>query len=158
MRMKAILLISLLLPASPALAQGQSEDTSKDRQAIEQRVQQYFDGLTSHNAESLRKAFHPDARWFFASRKKLQFEKTLQQRINIATRMAKDSALHPTSPIAATTRILAIDITGDNAFVKAEAEYPLAIITEYLIFMRFEGDWKIAGGTISGKQKRLGNE
>ncbi len=65
-KIQTFLLIVMLTLVLPVLANAQS---GADESTIRHVVQYYFDGWKNNDVESMKKAFHPKAKWFFQSDK-----------------------------------------------------------------------------------------
>ena len=64
-----LLLSATLLVSLPLVAVAQGPDRARDEAAIRQVVQYYFDAMKNDDVESLKKAFHPKAKWLNAGDK-----------------------------------------------------------------------------------------
>lgn len=112
---------------------------AEDRQAIEQTIRTYFDGLYEGDADKLASVFHPTSaltweqdgkvsvlprdQWFDAVRKRAS-PKSLA--------LARDDA------------ILEIDQSGPTtAFVKVRCQIPPRYFTDYLNLLKTGGRWTI---------------
>ena len=162
MRTKNLLLAATLLISLPLLVLAQEPDRTKDEAAIRQIVQYYFDAMKNDDAESLKKAFHPKAKWLNAGDKGYLWEISQER---VAANLQSNARRHmPKSN--ATMKIVTIDITGGVASAKIETEYltngPPEIltklaykrgkITEYLSLIKFDDGWKIVTRIYSGEQ------
>ena len=118
----ALVALFLCLTAAPARV----EDA--DAAAIRRMVQYYFDGVDHNSIDSLRKAFHPDAKLMSIEDGKLmqlpveEWYTRLQQRKGPAPQ--------------ATRRIAQLEVTGTVAQVKADAQLSAARVTDYLSLAR----------------------
>ena len=153
----ATLLISL-----PLLALAQGPDSGRDEAAIRQSVQYYFDAMKNNDAESLKKAFHPKAKWLNAGDKGYLWEISQER---VAANLQSNARRHMLK-LNATMKIVAIDITGSVASAKIETEYSTsgppevipklaykgAKLTEYLSLIKFDDGWKIVSRIYSGEQ------
>ena len=111
-----------------------------DRQAIEQAIQTYFDGLYEGDVAKLGAAFHPCAHLYWADGKggvgdlpREQWFEMVKSRPSAASRgLARDD------------RILFVDQSGpETAFVKVACQLPPRYFTDYLVLNRTEAGWKI---------------
>ena len=162
MRIKNLWLAATLLIGLPLAVLTQGPDSARDEAAIRQIVQYYFDAMKNNDAESLKKAFHPKAKWLNAGDKGYLWEISQER---VAANLRSNARRHmPT--VNATTKILSVDITGGVATAKIETEnltnappeilpklaYKGARITEYLSLIKFDVGWKIVSRIYSGEQ------
>ena len=162
MQTKNLWLAATLLIGLPLVVLAQGPDRARDEAAIRQIVQYYFDAMKNDDAESLKKAFHPKAKWLNAGDKGYLWEISQER---VAANLQSNARRHmPT--VNATTKILAIDITGGVATAKIETEnltnappealpklaYKGARITEYLSLIKFDDGWKIVSRIYSSEQ------
>ena len=113
---------------------------SSDRAAIERATQTYFDGLYEGDADKLASVFHPTSVLTFEQDGKLvelSCEKWLE-----GVR-ARPSAKAKGLPRDDT--ILHFDQSGPTtAFVKVKCQIPPRYFTDYLSFLKIDGEWKVA--------------
>lgn len=161
MRRKNLLLAATLLISLPLMVLAQGPDRTGDEAAIRQIVQYYFDAVKNDDAESLKKAFHPKAKWLNAGDKGYLREISLER---VAANLQSNARRH-LSKCDATMKILSIDITGGVASAKIETEYLTsgpaelmpklaykgARLTEYLSLIKFDDGWKIISRIYSGE-------
>ena len=162
MRTKNLLLAATLLISLPLLVLAQGPDRAGDEAAIRQIVQYYFDAMKNNDAESLKKAFHPKAKWLNAGDKGYLREISQER---VAANLQSNARRHMPK-LNATMKIVAIDITGGVASAKTETEYLTggppevmpklgykgAKLTEYLSLIKFADGWKIIIRIYSGEQ------
>ncbi len=154
MKIQTFLLIVMLTLVLPVLANAQS---GADESTIRHVVQYYFDGWKNNDVESMKKAFHPKAKWFFQSDKYDLREVPISQ-VYANTRETARQKSSESKPVVG--RIVSIDITGEAATVKVEIDYPTAYVgvnvdlrtaprgarqTEYLSLIKFPEGWRIIG-------------
>ena len=113
---------------------------STDKAAIEQAVQTYFDGLYEGDADRLASIFHPTSELTFAQEGKLVVWTRDQWLDNVRKRESAKSKGSPRDD-----GILIFDQSGpDTAFVKVKCQLPPLYFTDYLVFVRADGTWKVA--------------
>ncbi len=136
---KPVLAAALLVPVALLTASiTRPSDEAAARPAVEDAVNAYFDGLMSSDAESLRRAFHPEAR-LMASRPDngelmiIPFEQWLGY---FDGGEMRDAATHA-------NRIVSVDVRGTAAVVKTDLTWPNVHYVDYLSLLKVEGEWKI---------------
>jgi hypothetical protein len=114
--------------------------SSNDRQAIEQMVQTYLDGLYEGDADKLASVFHDTSVLTYEQDGKLvvlpreQWLKMVRERPK-----PKDKGL-PRDDV-----ILMIDQSGPTtAFVKLKCQIPPRYFTDYLNLLKIDGLWVVA--------------
>ncbi len=114
--------------------------SSNDRQAIEQMVQTYLDGLYEGDADKLASVFHDTSVLTYEQDGKLvvlpreQWLKAVRERPK-----PKDKGL-PRDDV-----ILMIDQSGPTtAFVKLKCQIPPRYFTDYLNLLKIDGRWVVA--------------
>lgn len=111
-----------------------------DRQAIEQAVQTYLDGLYEGDADKLASVFHETSALTYEHDGKLtvlprdQWLKAVRERPAPKARgLMRDDA------------ILMVDQSGPTtAFVKVKCQLPPRYFTDYLSLLKVEGRWVVA--------------
>jgi len=103
----------------------QTQAQTTDLQSIENTINHYFEGMISHNAKSIEKAFHPTAimKWN---------EKGEYMEVNAV--QALSEYLNLNEPIKTKTKIVAVNLVGDAANAQLE-------------LMNINGEWKIVSKT-----------
>jgi hypothetical protein len=114
--------------------------SSDDRQAIEQTVQTYLDGLYEGDADKLASVFHDTSALTYEHDGKLvvlpreQWLKAVRERPK-----PKDRGL-PRDDV-----ILMVDQSGPTtAFVKVKCQIPPRFFTDYLNLLKVDGRWVVA--------------
>ncbi|HEX8772933.1 MAG TPA: nuclear transport factor 2 family protein [Pyrinomonadaceae bacterium] len=143
-----LLLMTSLLLITPALAQESAKVS--DEAAIRGVIQYYFDGISKDDVESMKKAFHPKAKYFVIRYGGL--EEVSQERVYLNM---KDNARRQAGKDTAPKRIVSIDLTGDAAIAKVEMDYSNGRFTEYLSLVKFDDGWKIVSKVMSGAQSQV---
>lgn len=132
----ALLLLAVNpMPFSAQQSRQQAEKKVSDESAV-RVVERYLHGLKFNDVDSLRNAFHPDAKLFFVDKsgnlKQLSQQQWYEQFKGSEGKEEKGEL-----------KIVAIDISGKAAAVKVREEYPGAIYTDYLSLLKFGGQWRI---------------
>ena len=113
---------------------------SDDRNAIEQTVQTYLDGLYEGDADKLAGVFHETSALTYEQDGKLtvlplaQWLKAVRERPAPKTKgLPRDDA------------ILMVDQSGPTtAFVKVKCQIPPRYFTDYLSLLKMDGRWVVA--------------
>ena len=119
-----------------------STDTTintEERQAIEQAIQTYFDGLYEGDADKLASVFHDTSA--------LTWEQDGQLAVWTLAEWLKAVRERPSPKAKGLARddaILWLDQSGPNtAFVKVRCQLPPRYFTDYLVAMKLSDGWKI---------------
>ena len=120
------------------LIMTQTQAQTTDLQSIENTINHYFEGMISHNAKSIEKAFHPTAimKWN---------EKGEYMEVNAV--QALSEYLNLNEPIKTKTKIVAVNLVGDAANAQLELEYETFYFIDFMHLMNINGEWKIVSKT-----------
>lgn len=121
----------------------QIQAQNSDLQLIENTINYYFDGMTTHNAESFEKAFHPNATMKWVDKK--------YEEVNAVE--ALSSYVKANDPVKTKTSILTINISGDAANAQLELEYDTFSYIDFMHLLKIDGTWKIVSKTYSTRVK-----
>ena len=118
----------LFFVCMPALA--------NDEALVRTTVDRYLHGLKFNDVESLKSAFHPDAKLFFVKKDGSLGALTQEQ-------WYKGFASSAGKEEEGTLSIVALDITGNAASAKIREEYPKSIYTDYVSLLKLNSEWRI---------------
>ncbi|GAA0732686.1 nuclear transport factor 2 family protein [Aquimarina litoralis] len=121
----------------------QIQAQNNDLQLIEKTINYYFDGMTTHNAQSFEKAFHPNAtmKWVDKKYEDVNAIKSLSEYVNT------------NNPVKTKTSIMAINIAGNAANAQLELEYDTFSYIDFMHLLKVDGKWKIVSKTYSTRTK-----
>lgn len=129
----AVLAVTPLLDGSP---RRPSSTQSDDEVGVRHALGYYLAGHATGLADTMRKAFHPDAELKFI-RNGQYTRRTLAEYLGgFSGKPAADEAQR-------VRRIVVIDIVGNAASAKLELDYPNALLTDYMQLLKIDGQWKI---------------
>jgi len=116
---------------------------NNDIQLIEKTINHYFNGMTTHNATSFEKAFHPSAtmKWIDKKYEEVNAIDALSEYVN------------SNDPVETKTAIVAINISGNAASAQLELEYDTFSYIDFMHLLKIEGTWKIVSKTYSTRIK-----
>jgi hypothetical protein len=154
MKRRILLLLALFL-SQTAFALAQETGEAVDVAAIRQVVQYYFEGWKNDDANIMKKAFHPKAKFFGISDEN-DLKETSQAEVHNAL---KENIRRGVPKVNASLKIISIDVAGTAASVKIEIEYPgnyqSARSTEFLSLIKFPKDgWKFVSKVSAIEQKQ----
>lgn len=129
-----------------ALFTGAAAQQSSDERLVREAVEAYLHGLKFNDVESLKKAFHPDAKLFFVKQDGSLGQLTQEQ-------WYKGFEASAGKEEEGTLKIVAVDITGNAASVKVREEYPRSIYTDYVSLLKLGGAWKIVNKVYVAERK-----
>ncbi len=137
--MKKIFFTLILITIFMTQVQAQNNDL----QLIEGTINYYFDGMTTHNAKSFERAFHPNAtmKWIDQEYEEVNAIEALSAYVT-----ANDPAKTKTS-------IMTINIAGDSANAQLELEYDTFSYIDFMHLLKIDGKWKIVSKTYSTRTK-----
>jgi hypothetical protein len=131
MRLKyCLVVLTILVFCASAFSQA-DEDA-----AVREAVNHYLHGLKFNDVESLKKAFHPDAKLIFVKRDGQLGTLTQEQ-------WYKGFASSAGQEEKGDLQIVAVNITGNAAVVKVVETYDKMKYTDYLSLLKFDGRWQI---------------
>ena len=141
--------IFLLAGSVPALAQS----SEAERSAVRVPLENYIRAHATGDGRELGRSFHPEAKiqgikpddGRFISFEFADYVKTF------SGRPAPDEA-------ARKRRIESIEITRNAAVAKLVFDYPAVKITDYLLLLKIDGQWKIVNKIAQGEPRRAGGE
>jgi hypothetical protein len=124
----------------------------EDRQAIQQTVQLYLDGLYEGDAEKLAASFHPTSALTYEADGKITI---LPRDEWLAAVRARPS---PRSQgLSREDEILTIDQSSPTAaFVKLKCAIPPRFFTDYLSLLKVEGRWQVAQKVFATRLDKAG--
>lgn len=139
----SLLLILTVVAFGTVYAGSAPED---DRAAIERTVGYYFAAGDNGDADSLAKAFHPEAKMLFKRDGKLAQlgQPEWQDRIRKAT-------APPTK--ANWRKIVSVDVDGDAAVAKCISDFDTFQFIDYMSLLKIDGEWKIVNKIFHRKEK-----
>ncbi|WP_298894368.1 nuclear transport factor 2 family protein [uncultured Psychroserpens sp.] len=125
------------------MTQVQAQAQNNDLQFIEETINYYFDGMTTHNAKSFEKAFHPSAtmKWIDKKYEEVNAIEALSEYVN-----SNDT-------VETKTYIMAINIAGDATNAQLELEYDTFSYIDFMHLLKIDGKWKIVSKTYSTRTK-----
>lgn len=133
--------ISAVSCAEQATTEQQNVDAEKE--AIRQVIQQYFDVTDRRDYESLKKAFHPDAKLMSVGKNGLN-QMTLEQWWGRVSRISGN--------IDRTMTISSIEVQGIAAIVKTdESRGGRYRSSDFISLLKIDDQWKIVNKLLSTK-------
>lgn len=131
--MKHLVLSLFFLTCSLSAFAQVSLDDHPESEAIATTLNYYLEGGTNNDFETLKKAFHPDARMISMG----------QTMMNVNAVEFFGSRMNPGPPQNRETRIVSIDVAPGAASARLEIEYPTFIFVDYMTLLNIDGEWKI---------------
>lgn len=121
----------------------QIQAQNNDLQLIETTINYYLNGMTTHNAKSFEKAFHPNATMKWIDKK--------YEEVNAIE--ALSAYVNANDPVKTKTSIMAINIAGDAASAQLELEYDTFSYIDFMHLLKIDGKWKIVSKTYATRTK-----
>ncbi|MEM6720591.1 MAG: nuclear transport factor 2 family protein [Bacteroidota bacterium] len=112
--------------------------------AIATTVNYYLEGGTNNDFETVKKAFHKNAKMKFVS-------KEGYKEVNAIDFFEK--VIKPGPKQNRTTRIKNISFEGNTAVATLEIEYPTFFFIDYMSLLKIDGTWKVVNKIYFRKQK-----
>jgi len=138
MRILSFILISFLTTIGTIHAQ----DT--DVEQVKKTVSFYLDGGTNNDFETLKKAFHKDARMKYLRGGKYYDVNALE---------FFKSRMKPGPKQKRETKIASVSITGNAASAILEIEYDTFTFTDYMNLLKIDGKWQVVNKIFFRKNK-----
>ncbi len=114
-----------------------------DHTKVEKTINAYLQGDTVKDFETLKNAFHPDAKMQYISSKSGYTE------YNALEVFAVEKGREPEKNRS--NHIAYISITGNAAHAKLEITYPNRVVVDYVNLLKIDGEWKIVNKVFSLK-------
>ncbi len=143
--------LMLVVPAAIVLAQPITGTGSDDGKAVRSVVDGYFKGFVKTDFDMLAKSFHPDCDIFrIDDRGKIE-------KYNVSKWYKGLKMLPPdvTAKMNPEMKIVAVDVVGTAASVKATIRFPQNTYTDFLTLLKSDGKWMIVTKTLS-MEKHVG--
>lgn len=132
----------LLVLFGPSHLRAQASDYA----LVESTLNNYLNGDTQKDYDTLEKAFHPQADMKYVS------SKSGYQVYNALEVFAAEKGRAPEKNRS--NHIAYISITGKAAHAKLEITYPEITVVDYVNLLKIEGQWKIVNKIFSRKPKQ----
>ena len=116
----------------------QTQAQTTDLQLIEKTINHYVDGMVSHNAKSLEKAFYPTATMKWNEDGKYTEVNAIK---------ALSDYVNSNDTVKTKTSLVAINIVGDAANAQLNLEYETFTFVDFMHLMKIDGEWKIISKT-----------
>ena len=131
--MRDFLTLCLLTASIFSFAQSKADDHA----GIAKAVNFYMEGGSNGDYETLKKAFHPDAKMTYLK----NGEYTSVNALEFFSGMKAGQKSNRE------TRIASIDVSGHAASAKLELVYPTFKFIDYMQLLKIDGEWKIISKT-----------
>lgn len=139
MKTKIITLLLCLSISATIFAQD------SDYKLIEKTVSYYLDGGTNNDFDTLKKAFHKDAR--------MNFIRNGEYKEVNAIEFFKN-AIKPGSKQNRTTHIAYINVSGNVASAKLQIDYETFSFIDYMNLIKIDREWKVVSKIFYRKQNQ----
>mgnify|MGYP001794708905 FL=1 len=127
--MKLVIILFILLTLTPVIHGQDAERTQ-----VETTVSYYLDGGTNNNFETLKKAFHPEARMKFIRGGSYSDVNALD---------FFEKAIKPGPKQNRTYEVEHIHVSGNAASARLRIDYPSFYFIDYMNLLKIDGEWKI---------------
>jgi hypothetical protein len=127
-----------------------TEAAAAEEAGVRTALNAYLDGHKTGQADSFRRAFHPEARMLNV--KDGQFVKT-----EIADFIARASGKPAADEDKRRRTIDSIDIVGDAAIAKLTLDYPEVTFTDYMTLLKINGEWRIVSKVFNADRSKAKN-
>ena len=130
-RLLAMLLLLTVLGVLRIYAQAASEEKT-----VRRTVESYLHGLKFNDIDSLKRAFHPEAKLFFVRKNDELGQLTQEQ-------WYKGFEKNAGKEEEGDLQIVSVDVTGKAASVKVVEIYDDSTYTDYISLLKLADGWKI---------------
>ena len=115
----------------------QTTAQTADYQLVQQTINHYLTGMTTHDATLFTKAFHADAtmKWIEKGYEEVNAVEALSEHVN------------SNKPVKTQTSITSISVAGDAASVQLELKYETFSFIDFMQLLKIDGQWKIVSKT-----------
>lgn len=154
----ALLAMPVLSTVAPreAAAQAQAQSTfSEDEIAVRRAVEDYFRGIEAADHERLGRALHLEGGHMKFVGPKDRNNRDAGQALHTQTLTEFRAGIRPENPDPVSGTILSMDIVdGKMAWVKFRFELPDILFTDYLMFYKIDGTWKLVNKMFTAVRKQ----
>ena len=126
----------ILTPFLDGAPRRSSSTQSDDEAGVRKTLGYYIAGHATGVADTMAKAFHPDAELKFVRNGQYTRRPLAEYLAGFSGRPAADEARR-------SRRIVAMDIVGTAAVAKLELDHGSVLLTDYMHLLKIDGEWKI---------------
>jgi hypothetical protein len=144
---RSMMLAAVVVPLAGFTLSGLTPAAQTEEAGVRVALNAYLDGHKTGQADSFRRAFHPEARMLFV--RDGQFVKT-----EIADYIARAPGKPADDEDKRRRRIDSIDIVGDAAVAKITLDYPEVTFTDYMTLLKINGEWRIVSKVFSADRSK----
>ena len=128
--MKKSILTAILFCSLTTIMFSQESDFAQ----VEKTVSYYLEGGTNNDFETLKKAFHPDAKMKFIKGENYTEVNALE---------FFEKAIRPGPKQNRSAEVEQININGNAAHARLRIDYPNFYFIDYMNLLKINGEWKI---------------
>jgi hypothetical protein len=148
MKIKSLFIIAIFSLAASVQALAQSSETAAEHSAVRVPLENYIRAHAAGDGRDLGRSFHPEA--------KIQGIKPDDGKL-VSFKFEDYVKTFPGKPAADEAarrrRIESIEITKNAAVAKLVFDYPAVKITDYLLLLKIDGEWKIVNKIAQGEPR-----
>jgi hypothetical protein len=138
--------IGLVVLLSATLTLAQMAPNAEEA-GVRKALDAYLQGHATGQPKPFSKAMHPEMRMSFVRDGKLMHRTAAEYIAGAPGKPAADEASRK-------RRIVSIDITGTAAMAKLELDHPDALLTDYMLLLKVDGEWRIIAKTFDRQPPR----